>query len=173
MVKKILIITFCITFIVLFSCTRPETIAREKISKSINDYMMKNLPENRTLDSISIVKIDSLTEFSYIMFYQEFLENSIEMLNMEMNFALSSGDRDKANEKMEQISRVWSRSDDYLNYIEKNKGDDKTPFKMYFAITKVYFKLSDKTQEIQDMGFPIDKEFNVVELNFDNGPTIP
>lgn len=172
MKKTIFLCLVIITSITYFSCTRQETIDREKLVKTIDDYVKKNIPEQRTLDSISILKIDSLTDFTYIMFYQQFLENSIEMLNMEMNLALTMGDAEKAAQKSEKISEVWSKSDLYSAYIEDHKGDDKTPFKMYFVITKVYYKLPDKTQEIQDMGFPIDKDFKVVELNLENGPNI-
>ncbi len=164
---------FIATLIFLLSCKREETIVREKLQKSIESYVQKNMPKGQTLDSISIQNIDSLTEFTYIMFYQQFLENSLEMLNMEMNFALTNGENQKASDKMDQISMVWTKSDEYSAYIDRQKGDDKTPFKMYFAVTKVYYKLPNNTQDIQDVGFPIDKNFNVVEMNFNNGPTIP
>ncbi len=164
---------FIAMLFILFSCKREETIVREKLQKSIEGYVQKNMLQNRTIDSVSIQNIDSLTVFTYIMFYQQFLENTLEMLNMEMNFALQNGENEKASDKMDQIGMVWTKSDEYSAYIDRHKGDDKTPFKMYFVVTKVYYKLKDKTQDIQDIGFPIDQNFNVVEMSFDNGPTIP
>lgn len=172
--KKILLNCFFVVIVfTFFSCQREDEKVRENLKKSIENYVQKNLPKGQTLDSISIQNIDSLTEFTYIMFYQQFLENSLEMLNMEMNYALTNGENQKASDKMDQISMVWTKSDEYSAYIDRQKGEDKTPFKMFFVVTKVYYKLPNNTQDIQDIGFPIDQNFNVVELNFDNGPAIP
>ncbi len=161
-----LIPIFIIVSLVFCSCKNtPEIKIEEKIDSSIRAYLKNNIPETHSIDSLNIIKIDSLTETEYLFMYKEFLTNTMDVLNAEMNAAHKAGDEQTMYDKIDMIGSANGVYNSILNQLERLLKNEDTTFFMYFVHTKAYFSISNELKEIQDLGFPIDTAFQVVELS--------
>ncbi|MGI6319627.1 MAG: hypothetical protein ACOXZK_01365 [Bacteroidales bacterium] len=147
----------------IFSC-KPKDRLHEQLSESINLYLKENLPIGSVVDSVVILNIDSLNEYTFLYFYKDFVENSIEILNMEMNYANFHGDEDLANEKLEEIGKAISLSNSYDQKIANYSDPKSAPFKMFFVVTKTYYRDENGKIHAEDIGYPISNGMKVVEM---------
>jgi hypothetical protein len=163
---KYLIPIFIIISLVFCSCKNtPEIKIEKKIDSSIRVYLKENLPETYSIDSLLIVNIDSLTESEFLFMYKEFLTNTMDVLNSEMNAAHKVGDEQTMYDKIDMIGSANGVYNSILNRLERLLKHEDTTFYMYFVHTKAYFTISNQQKQMQEIGFPIDTAFQVVELS--------
>lgn len=153
-------------FLIFSACKNtPEVKIEEKIDSSIRVYLKENLPETYSIDSLQIVNIDSLTESEFLFMYKEFLTNTMDVLNAEMNAAQKAGDEQTMFDKIDMIGSANGVYNSILNRLERLLKQEDTTFYMYFVHTKAYFTISNQQKQMQEIGFPIDTAFQVVELS--------
>lgn len=163
---NIIITIFIILSISFISCKKtPEIHLEEKIDSTIRTYLHNNIPDYYKLDSLAIMKIDSISEAEYLLMYRDFLDNTMDVLNQEMNEASEIGDEQLMYDKINLINSSNGVYNSVLIRLEKALQKDENVFYMYFVYTRAFFTISDEKKEIQEIGFPIDSTFQVVELS--------
>jgi len=165
-IANIIILFFIILSFSTISCKKsPEINLEEKIDSTIHSYLLENIPDSYSLDSLAIIKIDSINEAEYLLMYRDFLDNTMDVLNQEMNEASENGDEQLMNDKIDLISSSNGVYNSVLIRLQKALQKDENSFYMYFVYTKAFFTISNEQKEMQEIGFPIDTSFQVVELS--------
>lgn len=165
-ILSIIILLFVILSISLISCKKTSKIRLdEKIDSTIRTYLNGNLPDYYKLDSLAIIRIDSISEAEYLLLYRDFLDNTMDVLNEQMNEAMKNGDEQTVNDKIDLIRSSNGVYNSVLIRLEKALQKEENVFYMYFVHTKAFFTISNEEKEIQEIGFPIDSTFQVVELS--------
>lgn len=165
-ILSVIILLFVILSISLISCKKTSEISlEEKIDSCIRTYLHENLPDYYILDSLAILRIDSISEAEFLLLYRDFLDNTMDVLNEEMNEATKKGDEQTMYDKIDLIRSSSGVYNSVLIRLEKALQKDENVFYMYFAHTKAFFTISDDEKKMQEIGFPIDSTFQVVELS--------
>ncbi|MDD2412111.1 MAG: hypothetical protein PHR79_04265, partial [Bacteroidales bacterium] len=72
-ILSVIILLFVILSISLISCKKTSEIRLdEKIDSTIRSYLHENLPDYYKLDSLAIIRIDSISEAEYLLLYRDF-----------------------------------------------------------------------------------------------------
>ncbi|MDD4576649.1 MAG: hypothetical protein PHI36_09500 [Bacteroidales bacterium] len=165
-ILSIIALLFVLVSISHISCKKTSEISlEEKIDSCIRTYLHENLPDYYILDSLAILRIDSISEAEFLLLYRDFLDNTMDVLNEEMNEATKKGDEQTMYDKIDLIRSSSGVYNSVLIRLQKALQKDENSFYMYFVYTKAFFTISNEQKEMQEIGFPIDTSFQVVELS--------
>ncbi len=121
------IILSCV-FLVLFNCKQKESIVTVKFDDEITQYLKSEIqkslePSNEKVESLELIKTDSLTEFNIANYATNYSFEKLKELNKKQN---------QLGKKIEEAKR--------LNQLGKIKGE----FQEIWDSLKYYKKVSDK-----------------------------
>ncbi|MBQ5533628.1 MAG: hypothetical protein IIU04_08770 [Bacteroidales bacterium] len=151
----------------LMSCgnSRQERL-ENNLKEAISVYMSENLPADVSVDSIVVLHIDSLSDYSYLLFVEKpVAENYAEQLNLEYNSYPEDGDVKVLEQRQrvaDKITGVVSR----LEALDRELSDprtDSTNLKCFFAAVRIYMKKGNQVLEPEYYGFPVTPDFRVLE----------
>lgn len=136
--------------------------------KIIEKYIVKDLDAGTKLDSIQILRIDSVSDYHFIAFIiKPVLDNKIDELNFQYNHLSDSGSIEELKLKQEteyQINQLVDKSNYYDNQIATNELDSNN-IRYYFVSTLIYTTDSNKKHTQEYYGFPITTNFQIREIN--------
>ena len=163
--KKIIITSICL-LVFVWGCKDENQKFKEKASTTITSYVEKNM-DGFTIDSISILGIDSFTHLDYAYFRKVILKNyESEILANHLLYTEPQTDQEyEIQEKLQSsLQKIQSQIEE-CNNIMINPTTDTLTVQYYFVATSIYGKQGDK-QEHHDIGFPMDKNFIIQEIDF-------
>ena len=165
--KKIIFTGICL-FVFIVGCKDENQKFREKASSTITSYVENNM-EGFQVDSVSILGIDSLTHLDYAYFRKIILKNhESNILANELLYVEPQTDQEYEMQKELQSSLRNIRTQvQECDNIMINPTTDTITIQYYLIATSVYGKQGDEPQK-HDIGFPIDKNFNIQEINLGN-----
>jgi len=165
--KQLILLVFVVICSV-FGCGNRSEKLNKKIEKVITSYMEENM-DGFTVDSVSIMGIDSLTDLDFAYFQKIIYENrESEILANRMLYIYPDTDEEfDAQEKLQlQLKTIQNR----INLCDNILLDDRTDtvsVNYLFVATKIFGKYKNGTIQIHEIGFPIDnKNFKVKEIDF-------
>jgi len=162
--KRIVLAGLCLLLFIA-GCKDENQKFRDKLIVVITSYIEENI-EGFQVDSVSILGIDSLTHLDYAYLRKITLKNhESEIFANELLYIESKTDEEReAQAKLQSFLRnIQSRIEECDN-IMINPTTDTTTIHYFFVATSIYGKQDGK--ELQyDFGFPIDKEFNIQEID--------
>ena len=148
------------------SCRSPQERLERRLSETISAYLSENLPAGVHVDSVSILNIDSLSDYHYLLFVEKpVAENYADQLNLQYN----SFPEDGSTEELEQRQRIGDRITVVVNRLEAlerrlaDPRTDSTNLKCYFAAVRVCLKKGNQALEPEYYGFPVTPDFRVLE----------
>lgn len=166
--KPFFYVTLICFVLIASSCQSKEKRMQKKMQKIIEKYIAQDLNSATKLDSIQILRIDSVSDYHFIAFIiKPVLENKIEELNFQYNYLSDSGSIEELKLKQEteyQINQLIDKSNYYDNQIINNELDS-TNIRYYFVSTLIYTTDSNKKHSQEYYGFPITTNFQVREIN--------
>ena len=139
---------------------------RDKLIVVVTSYVEKNM-EGFQVDSVSILGIDSLTHLDYAYLRKVTLKNyESNILANELLYIEPETDEERrAQEKLQSSLRnIQSRIEECEN-IMVNPTTDTTTIHYFFVATSIYGKQGKEKELRHDIGFPIDKNFTVQEID--------
>ena len=163
--KKIVLTGLCLLLFVA-GCKDENQKFREKLIVAITSYVEKNM-EGFQVDSVSILGIDSLTHLDYAYLRKITLKNhESEIFANELLYIEPETDeeRDAQAKLQSSLRNIQSRIEECDN-IMINPTTDTTTIHYFFVATSIYGKQGNKKELRHDFGFPIDKEFNIQEID--------
>lgn len=152
--------------ILLLSCRNKEESLHKKIHDTIEDYVAKDLAPNTRIDSIKILRIDSLSEYQFIDYVlKPVIENEIEELSFQYNHLSENGSMDELILKQQTEQQINILVDKLLYYDKKLSlsTKDSGTLSYYFVSTLIYTK-TDTTSSQEYYGFPITPDFQIREI---------
>lgn len=155
-----------LTTILFLSCRNEEERLHKKIHDTIEDYVAKDLTPNSRIDSIKILRIDSLSEYQFIDYVlKPVIENEIEELSFQYNHLSENGSTDELILKQQTEQQINILVDKLLYYDKKLKqsANDSGKLSYYFVSTLVFTK-TDTTSSQEYYGFPITPDFKIREI---------
>ena len=165
--KKNIFIGICLLVFAL-GCKNENQKFKEKASTVITSYIEKNMDEFK-VDSISILGIDSLTHLDYAYFRKVILKNhesgifTNELLYIEPQTDQEYEMQEELQSSLRNIQTQITECDNILI----NPTTDTVTIQYYLIATSIYGKQGGKPQQ-HDIGFPIDKNFNIQEIDLGN-----
>ena len=163
--KKILIIIIPIFFV--FGCKNPHEKLKIKLTKAITSYMEENMKE-LCIDSVSIMGIDSLTDLDFAYFQKIVYENRESEILANRNLYIYP-DTDEEFDEQEKLQSQLQAIQNYILLCDSILLDNRTDtilMQYFFVATKIFGKDKKGKVQIYEIGFPIDKYFNVKEIEF-------
>jgi hypothetical protein len=128
---------------------------------------MEKNSEGFQVDSVFIMSVDSLTDFDFAYFQKIILKNKEEQLyNNPLLYidAITDTEFDK-QEKLHLQLQNLQRSISQCDSILLDERTDTTSLQYFFVATTIYGKDKDSKVQVQEIGFPIDKDFVVKEID--------
>lgn len=171
-----ILLTYCFFF--AFGCNS-EIETKEKMKTSIMQYldiqMKKDKSSQYSVDSISIMSIDTLTQRSAAEFrlnallvehekHRKYSQSLIDLIN---SYKLLNMDKfiiDKSKRDLNTAISNWRPINDSINSV-KNSLDklDNVNFKYYLITLKGYL-IVDQAAKIVDLKIPLNEKLQVVEF---------
>jgi uncharacterized lipoprotein NlpE involved in copper resistance len=165
--KKQFILVSIVVIYSVFGCENQSDKLNRKIAKIITSYMEENI-DGLTIDSVSIMKIDSLTDLDFAYLQKIIYENKeSEICANKMLYIYPDSDEEfEIKEKLQlQLQTVRNCIMLCNNVLLDDKTD--TVFVNYlFVDAKIFGKDKKENIQIYEIGFPIDKNLNVKEIDF-------
>ena len=150
--------------VVVSSCNKEKQLER-KLHKTIENYIAKDLKKGEQLDSIVILKIDSVSDFHFVKYIiKPVIDNRIEELSF-INFHLSDSTIEDLQIKQNNERKINELIDKITGYETQlnNNQLDSNNLKYYFVSVKVHTTVSQ--QALQEYyGFPITPDFQIYEI---------
>jgi hypothetical protein len=166
--KKIFFVT--VAFIcIAYGCENKDEKLKTKLTSVIASYMEKSI-DGFKVDSISIMGIDSLTDFDFAFFQKIILKNQEEQLHRNRMLYIDPV-TDEEFDKQEELQLQLQNIQHYINQCDSillDERTDTTSLQYFFVATTVYGKNKEGKVEIQEIGFPVNKRFEVKEINIAN-----
>ncbi len=165
--KRIIFTGICLLLFVL-GCKDENQKFKEKASATIASYIEKNM-EGFKMDSISILGIDSLTHLDYAYFRKVILKNheSGILANQLLYIEPQTDQEYEMQEELQSFLQNVQTQITECDNILINPTTDSVTIQYYLIATSIYGKQGDKPQQ-HDIGFPIDKDFNIQEIDLGN-----
>jgi len=165
---RVILIIICGTLFCLHACQDKKEVLNKKLKTTIARYMESSIEEFK-VDSISILSIDSLTDLQYAYFNKVVYQNYEEAL--EQNYILyitpmteqEWDEQERVSLQLENIKNQIMRCDNIL----LDPHTDTVKFQYFFVVTNVFGKIKNTQPKSYEIGFPIDKKFNVKELDME------
>lgn len=148
------------------SCGSSRQRLEQKLSETVAQYMTENTGADVSVDSVRVLHIDSLSDYTYLLFVEKpIAENYLERLNEEYNAYPEEG----SVLQMEQRQEVGHRISEVVGRLERltdqlvGPSADSTNLKCFFVSARVYMKKGNQVLEPEYYGFPITPDFKVLE----------
>lgn len=168
-IKNSIFYAICISFILLtISCENKEERMQKKIHKVIEKYILTDLNKGTKIDSIKILRIDSVSDYHFVAFIiKPIIDNRLDELNYQFNHLSDSGSIEELKLKQDteyEINKLIDKSDFYTDKLT-NETLDSTNIRYYFVSTLIYTTDSNNNTSRDYYGFPITTDFQVREIN--------
>ncbi len=153
-------------FLLLTNCQNKEKQLEKKLYKTIENYIIKDLKEKEHLDSIVILKIDSISDFHFVKYIvKPVIDNHIEELSFINSYLSDTNDIKDLQLKQKNETKINTLIDK-INYYETQLANgelDSTNFSYYFVSVIIHTTLSLKPKQ-EYYGFPITTDFHIHEV---------
>jgi len=166
--NKRFIIVFCVLLGFAFGCGNQDERLKIKITKVITSYMEENM-EGFTVDSVNIMGIDSLTDLEFAYFQKIIYENresEIFANRMLYIYPITDEEFDEQEKLQSQLQNIQSRIQ-LCNNVLLDIQTDTVSVNYFFVAAKIFGKDKKGETQIHEIGFPIDKNFIVKEIDFE------
>ncbi|MDR0367706.1 MAG: hypothetical protein LBH82_01025 [Bacteroidales bacterium] len=146
-------------------CKDEKQKFREKASASIASYVEQNM-QDFSIDSISILGIDSFTHLDYAYFRKVILKNhESNILSNELLYTEAQTEQDyEMQEKLQASLRKIHAQITECDNIMLNPTTDTLTVHYFFVATNIYGKQGDVPQH-HSIGFPMDENFKIQEID--------
>jgi hypothetical protein len=162
--------TVAVFVFVVFGCSEYKQKKLEmKLTNVITSYMEQRMDGFR-VDSVSILGIDSLTDLDFAYFTKIILSNHEEQLYKNPALYIDPvsdkefDEQEKLQLQLQQIQRHIAQCDSIL----LDEKTDTTALQYFFVGTTVYGKNKQGDKQRHEIGFPINKHFEVKEIDIFN-----
>lgn len=168
-IKKNIFYLTCIGYILIaVSCLSKEERIQIKMHEVIENYIVKDLKNGTKLDSIQILRIDSVSDYHFIAcIIKPVIDNRMDELNYKYNHLSDSGSIEELRLKQDteyEINKLIDKSNYYNNKLSTETLDS-TNIRYYFVSTLIYTTDSNNIVSRDYYGFPITTDFQVREIN--------
>jgi len=166
--NKRFIIVFCVLLGFAFGCGNQDERLKIKITKVITSYMEENM-EGFTVDSVNIMGIDSLTDLEFAYFQKIIYENresEIFANRMLYIYPITDEEFDEQEKLQSQLQNIQSRIQ-LCNNVLLDIQTDTVSVNYFVVAAKIFGKDKKGETQIHEIGFPIDKNFIVKEIDFE------
>lgn len=164
--KQRVFIIICSALLCLHGCGGGQEALNRKLKSTITRYMESSI-EGFRVDSIRILGIDSLTDLQYAYLNKVVYQNYEEQL--EQHYLLYvTPDTEEEWDEQERVQLQLQKIKDQLlrcDSILLSPGTDTVKLQYFFVATHVFGKNKHAEAEVHEVGFPISKQFKVMELN--------
>ena len=162
--KVILIV--CGILLCFHACKDKNEVLHQKLKTTIARYMESSV-EGFKVDSIKILGIDSLTDMQYAYLNKVVYQNYEEQL--EQNYILyiipqTEQEWDEQERVSSQLEKVKNQIL-YCDSILLHPNTDTVTFQYFFVATHLFGKNKNAQPETYEIGFPMDRKFNIRELD--------
>lgn len=151
----------------IVSCGNIRQNRLEKsLSQTVCRYLTENMAVGTTIDSVSILNIDTLSDYSYLLFVEKpVAENYLE----ELHEQYASFPEEGTGEEMMFRQQVGDEITRVINWLDRkedllqNGQLDTANLKCYFVAVRVFLKRDNQQLDPEYYGFPITPDFEVLE----------
>ncbi len=167
--KKNFIVLAIVLICVVLGCKSKDEKLKMKLTGVITSYMEENIDDFR-VDSVSIMGIDSLTDLDFAYFQKIIFKNTeSEILTNRILYLdpITDEEYDEQEKLQSQLQMIQNRIQ-FCDSILMDQRTDTTSVEYFFVATKIYGKGKGETIQIQEIGFPIDKNFVIKEIDIFN-----
>jgi hypothetical protein len=164
--KKKFFIAIVFVFLT-FGCKNQHEKLKIKFTKIITSYMEENMA-NFCIDSVFIMGIDSLTDLDFAYFQKIVYENreSEILANRNLYIPPVTDEEFGEQEKLQSQLQTVRENISLCNNILLKERTDTISINYFFVATKIFGKDKKGKQQIYEIGFPIDKNFTIKEIDF-------
>ena len=158
----------CAIALIVFvlSCGTREKKMKIKFTEVISSYVEKNMNDFK-IDSISIMGIDSLTDMDFAYFQKVIYKNYENEIYANPALYLDP----ITDEEFDEQEKLQSQLQLIQNHIQRcdnillDTQTDTVNVQYFFVATKIFGKDNKGNTQIHEIGFPIDKNFIIKEIN--------
>jgi hypothetical protein len=136
MIKKLLLFALIITTVFSFQSCKKKTdqdILKTRMLEVSNEYL-----KSEQVDSVKIVKIDTITAMGYAKIMLEMLENMKIEYENQYNAAMKSGNQNAGVEIEYTLNEVYQASESFLKIMNNDNTDDVKL--LLFMVSLTYYK---------------------------------
>ena len=138
----------------------------KKLCQTVVQYLTDNLAVGTTVDSVRILHIDSLSDYSYLLFVEKpVAENYLEGLHERYASYPEEGTTEEMllrQQTGDEITRVINWMDRKEELLRGNSLDTAN-LKCFFVAVRVFMKQNNQVLEPEYYGFPITPDYEVLE----------
>jgi hypothetical protein len=166
--KKVFLLIVMVIYFVC-GCESKHEKLKIKLTNAITFYMEQNT-DGFKVDSVFIMGIDSLTDLDFAYFQKVILETQEEQLyNNSLLYTNPVSDeefdeQEKLQLQLQNVQYAISQCDSIL----MDERTDTTSVEYLFVGTIIYGKNKQGEIQIHEIGFPVNKHFEVEEINLFN-----
>jgi hypothetical protein len=151
----------------VYGCKTEHEKLKIKLANVITSYMEQTI-DGFKVDSVFIMGIDSLTDLDFAYFRKVILETQEEQLyNNPLLYTVSDEEFDEQQKLHLQLQNI-QHSIFQCDSILIDERTDTIAVQYFFVGTIVYGKDKQDKIQIQEIGFPVNKHFEVEEINIFN-----
>jgi len=167
--NKWFIMVFFVFACLVVGCKNQNERLKIKVTKVITSYVEENM-EGFTVDSVLIMGIDSLTDLDFAYFQKIIYENHESKIlsnRMLYLYPITEEEFDEQEKLQSQLQAIRDRiqlCDNILLDIQT----DTVSVEYFFVATKIFGKDKNGETRTHEIGFPIDKNFIVKEIDMGN-----
>jgi len=165
--NKQFILVFFVFICSVFGCKNQQEKLKTALTKVIVSYTEKNML-GFTVDSVSILGIDSLTDLDFAYFQKVVYENresEIRANKMLYIYPVTDEEFDEQEKLKLQLQTTQNHILSCDSILLDNRTDT-VVVQYLFVAAKIFGKNKKGEIETHEIGFPIDKNFTVKEIAF-------
>jgi hypothetical protein len=153
----------------VYGCKSKHEKLKIKLTNVITSYMEQTI-DGFKVDSVSIMGIDSLTDLDFAYFKKVILKNQeLQLYNNPLLYENSVSDEEfDEQQKLQLQLQNIQHSIFQCDSILIDERTDTITVQYFFVGTIVYGKDKQKKIQVQEIGFPVNKHFEVEEINIFN-----
>lgn len=181
--KKIIYLLIITSFIAT-SCIKKEQDLKDRLKIAIKPYVSSILKDSCIVDSISVNKIDTITEKKRLMiaigtrtdYADRYIENAIKTNKLKrerlylydeigLNNKILKSETEKLLEELNQNEKEYKKMQDTINNLkEKVSKTDSTQLNAFGVEGVVHYtKTKNNTSKTQPFYFFVNKDFKIIE----------
>jgi len=164
--NKCFILILVVFVCAVFGCGNQDKKLKMELTKIITSYMEENM-DGFKVDSVSVLGIDSLTDLEFAYFQKIIFENRVsEILADRVLYYPTTDEEFDEQEKLQAQLQTIKNRILLCDGILLDNRTDTVSIQYFFVATKIFGK--DKKGDIQthEIGFPMDKNLTVKEIDF-------
>lgn len=122
--KNIRILISLFTFSAFLSCKKQESVVEVKFEDEITHYLKSQIDKsletsNEKVESLKLIKTDSLTEFNIAAFTANYSFEKLEQLNKKQNQLGQKIEKAKQLNRLDEIKKEFNKIWDCIKYYQK------------------------------------------------------